>query len=186
MLLVRPCQLHPDHCLCPCGRQSPHLLDPVLVPRLLSSRFLTCVCGELSGGLLYHSTNLVHESSTLGVPAWAKQDGRHPGSTGSQVQFPLQRSGFRIHCCCSRSLACNCGSDPIPGLGNPCAEGRPKKKRKKFHSHDQCLPWTPPPPCTIPLEVRFQQVTRWGEGNKQSVCDNSPEKGLQKDSPCGG
>ena len=47
------------------------------------------------------------------------------------ASIPAQHSGFRIWCCRSCGLGCNCGSDLVPGLGTPYSVGQPKKKKKK-------------------------------------------------------
>ena len=60
--------------------------------------------------------------SKTGVPAVVQQDWQAPGLAQwvkDPVLLQLKHTG------------CNCGSDMIPGPGNPYAVGQPKKKNKK-------------------------------------------------------
>lgn len=53
-------------------------------------------------------------------------------SIGTQVQFPVWHSGFRIRRCCSCPVGHNCSSDLIYGPGTVYATGRLKKKKIFF------------------------------------------------------
>ena len=69
------------------------------------------------------------------LAAVVQWDWRHLGSTGIQVQFPAQHSGFRIRCCHSCSFGRSCGLDLIPGLGTPYAtSSQTRKKKERKHS----------------------------------------------------
>ena len=46
-----------------------------------------------------------------------------------QVRSPAWHSGLRIWSCHSCRVGGNCDSDLIPGLGTPCAVGKPKKEK---------------------------------------------------------
>ena len=67
----------------------------------------------------------------LGVPAVTQHDWWNLCCSRTQVPSPVWHGGLRIWCCHSCSISCNCGLDLIPGLGTPCADGWPKKKKKK-------------------------------------------------------
>ena len=69
---------------------------------------------------------------TYGISTVVQQDQRHLWSPRTQLQSPAQHSELRIWHCHSCSIGHNCGSDLIPGLGNPYAVGQSKKKKKEF------------------------------------------------------
>ena len=69
------------------------------------------------------------------MPALVQQDPWCLGSTGTQVGSCPWLSGLRIRHCHSCSVGGNYGSDLIPGPGNQCAVGQPKKHYTHTHTH---------------------------------------------------
>ena len=109
------------------------------------------------------------ERGRRGAPAVVQQDRWHLFSTGTQVQYPAQYSGFRIQCCHSCSVGCNCSSALIPGLGNfMCCEPAKKKKKKKKGRRYRYAPIKMTTP-TATKDVEQKKISFLACGNAKMV-----------------
>ena len=87
------------------------------------------------GNLCWTSCVLVNEMKSCAVeefPQWCSGiGGGSSAAPGCQFDQWLSAVGKKTPCCHSCGVGHNCGSDPMPGPGPPCAAGQPKIGKRK-------------------------------------------------------